>query len=188
MFNPNNPNFDANAQFSSANNGGAINNGQQQSPGPNPQWINPWYRPYWMDNRSNMVANGYPNNTGFSGNTENIGAQSQQVPTQSSILGRIVNNPKDIMPKDVPMDGSISIFPISDLSAIFVKGWNENGRMITLRYIVDPDFQDTYSDHVNEQQRDILRRLENLEKSIAGNKSTGRSSKGTGKDGKDDDA
>lgn len=66
--------------------------------------MNNWYNP---NNQPNM-ANWY-NPTAYS-------APNQQ--NSSSIFGRVVNDESEIMPNEVPMDGSISIFPKSDGSEV----------------------------------------------------------------------
>lgn len=83
----------------------------------------------------------------------------QQPPVTPSFNGRTINSPDEIKPSEVPMDGRISIFPLNDLSAIFVKAWNSNGVMMTARFAFDPSWQNPPA----ATQDDILRRLEALE-------------------------
>lgn len=65
-----------------------------------------------------------------------------QVPSQplpctrpSYISGRVVNKVEDIAPNEVPMDGSSGLFPLSDLSAVFIKAWNSDGTIRTTKYV-----------------------------------------------------
>ena len=64
-----------------------------------------------------MPQNYYPNN--------------YQYPT---IAGRIVNDFSEIIPNDIPMDGRNAIFIKADMSEIQSRKWNQDGRILTLRY------------------------------------------------------
>lgn len=111
------------------------------------------------------------NNSGTQNHYPCYNANNQQ---QDSFIGRLIGDPVEIKPNEVPMDGRIAIFPTQDLTSIFIKGWNANGEMITVRYIVDPDWKSATPSEAAAQQQDILRRLENVEKSIAASKKTGK--------------
>lgn len=52
-----------------------------------------------------------------------------------SIPGRPVNNLDEITPQEVPMDGSVSLFPQNDYSAIYAKTWTKDGTIATVKYI-----------------------------------------------------
>lgn len=54
---------------------------------------------------------------------------------QSQLNGRIIQHPNDILPSEVPMDGSISVFPLSDWSAIVTKSWDRDGNLNPVVYI-----------------------------------------------------
>lgn len=51
-----------------------------------------------------------------------------------SIAGKVVNDFNQIIPSDVPMDGSNATFLKSDLSEIQVRAWNGNGQIQTISY------------------------------------------------------
>ena len=90
--------------------------------------------------------------------------------TQPSYLsGRYINNFNDIQPGEVQMDGSRSYFPTSDESMIFVKFWNNEGRLDHRKYVLVPNDQDAV-----EQKPDILEminsRFDKLEKIMTNNK------------------
>lgn len=53
--------------------------------------------------------------------------------------GFYVNDPTDIRPGDVPMDGSISFFPASNLSSITIKQWNSMGQLDTMVFVPAPN-------------------------------------------------
>lgn len=48
--------------------------------------------------------------------------QPPSMPRQ--INGRTISNEAEIVPNDVPMDGSFSLFPMNDYSCIYAKQWN----------------------------------------------------------------
>ena len=65
---------------------------------------------------------------------------SQQPTNQTStrpqsILGHMITNPDQITPQEIPMDGSISLFPMQDGSAVVGKFWDNNGQLKTIRFI-----------------------------------------------------
>lgn len=89
----------------------------------------------------------YPNcNQGYTGFVPNatyppinplMAAQTMQPqqPTMNNLLcGRIVNSRDDIKPNEVPMDGSLAIFPINNGSSIVTKQWNSDGTIRTNEY------------------------------------------------------
>lgn len=64
-------------------------------------------------------------------------------PASPSVCGRVISNPDSIAPQEVPMDGSISVFPMQDNSAIFVKRWNADGTIKTIKFVPDSTVSDT---------------------------------------------
>lgn len=64
-----------------------------------------------------------------------------QVAPRSGISGRIVDNIEDVTANEVPLDGSVALFPSSNGSQIFAKAWNGNGTISTVRYVPDVDEQ-----------------------------------------------
>lgn len=67
---------------------------------------------------------------------EQIQPQIQQpMPQQiAGINGRIVQAVENINANEVPMDGSMAFFPKQDMSEIYVKSWNANGKINTTVY------------------------------------------------------
>ena len=47
------------------------------------------------------------------------------------INGRVVQSTDMITANDVPMDGSVAFFPTQDLSEIYAKSWDANGKIVT---------------------------------------------------------
>lgn len=58
-----------------------------------------------------------------------------QPPLTHILPGKSVSNVSDISPADVPMDGSIALFPKKDGSCIFVKYMNDEGLITTDIYL-----------------------------------------------------
>lgn len=56
-------------------------------------------------------------------------------PQIKRVPARIINDPKEIMPNEVPMDGSVSLFPTADYSCVYAKAWNANGMIDTVKYV-----------------------------------------------------
>lgn len=95
--------------------------------------------------------------------------QGQSPNVNVPFTGRFVENPKEIMPNEVPMDGRLGIFPSRDLSTITVKAWNANGTIMNVRYILDPSQVQDDAPDPQKETRDILARLEAIEKTLAAN-------------------
>lgn len=55
---------------------------------------------------------------------------------RGSFPGYFIQSEEDIVPKYIPMDGSISFFPYKNLSKIVIKQWDSNG-LNTLRYVIE---------------------------------------------------
>lgn len=52
----------------------------------------------------------------------------------------------EVPPNDIPMDGTVSLFPTEDYSCIFAKHWNKDGKITTTKYVpisADEDFTPT---------------------------------------------
>lgn len=54
---------------------------------------------------------------------------------QSNVLGKMIQAPTDIMPGDIPMNGTPCFFPMQDGSAIYMKAWSADGTINTMRFI-----------------------------------------------------
>lgn len=58
-----------------------------------------------------------------------------------TLPGCYVDSEDDIVPRDVPMDGSISFFPSKDLSKIYIRQWNKVGDLEHLTYVLQQQEQ-----------------------------------------------
>lgn len=57
--------------------------------------------------------------------------QSYMQQAAQRINGRVVQSADMITANDVPMDGSVAFFPTQDLSEIYAKSWDANGKIVT---------------------------------------------------------
>lgn len=63
--------------------------------------------------------------------------QMPQIPQQAQgLVGKVVNDVSMVSPNDVPMDGSIAIFPKGDMTEIYCKQWKQDGTIQTVVYII----------------------------------------------------
>lgn len=89
----------------------------------------------------------YPQTTATSPWPQSNYAPTIQYPTVASttypyqpmrpigMSGRFVNSASEITPNEIAMDGSYSVFPMNDMSKIFVKSWNTDGTISTLEFV-----------------------------------------------------
>lgn len=106
----------------------------------------------------NMIYNqpqGYmPQQYGYSPYIMPQRYQPQQIQEQMQpqsprgINGKVVQSVEMITANDVPMDGSVAIFPMQDMSVIFAKSWNADGTIKTIAYKPDTSvFGNTITDN-----------------------------------------
>lgn len=91
-----------------------------------------------------------------------------------SMFGKVVSNENEILPNDVPMDGSTSFFPLSDGSMIFAKTWNSDGTIRTIRY--SPIKESVEADKKPSEFEVIIQRLDKIETKL-NNSFNGRNGK-----------
>ena len=95
--------------------------------------------------------------------------QTQQPPQQQStgaapLTGRTVRSAQEVTPQEVPMDGTLALFPLADGTAIIGKRWTPEGTISEVRYVPEiteprqeaPSFEST-----------VLDRLSGIERAIA---------------------
>lgn len=101
---------------------------------------NPYQTAPMMNNNYMSMQNPYADRMNFLQNYQQSLQQPMQmnqqpIPQQTAgINGRVVQTVENINANEVPMDGSMAFFPKQDLSEIYVKGWNANGRIKTIVY------------------------------------------------------
>lgn len=80
----------------------------------------------------------------------------------AGFAGHLVNSASEITPSEVPMDGGYAIFPLSDMSKIYVKSWNTDGTISTLEF--SPVGKSEKPDKT--QYDEILDRLSKIEQQL----------------------
>lgn len=85
----------------------------------------------------------------------------------SSIPGRTVNNLDEITPQEVPMDGSVSLFPQQDYSAIYAKTWTKDGTIATVKYIPEQPQMTPQKSPIEERLDKIDQKFDRLEKMLS---------------------
>lgn len=96
--------------------------------------------------------------------------QKPQPVQPEALSGRVINTIEDVQPNEIPMDGSWTFFPVASGQEIYAMTWNQEGKIIKLRYILeekkDPD-QLTAAVIPNEEALQlIMGRLDELQEDI----------------------
>lgn len=122
-------------------------------------------------NNFNGYGNPYANDPRFSGRNnvanEYPGFNNFQRPAPG-LQGRFVTNGEEITPQEVPMDGSVGLFPQNDYSCIYAKQWTKDGNIQTVRYVpeqvtpVQTDQKTPLEEHLDR----IEEKLEALDKKL----------------------
>ena len=107
----------------------------------------------------------FTNQQSYSGN---YGPSHPYVFHFSSIPGRVVNTSDEITPQEVPMDGSVSLFPQSDYSCIYAKTWTKEGTIATVRYVPEQPQEngEPKKSPLEERLDRIEKQLESLNKKL----------------------
>lgn len=85
-------------------------------------------------------------------------------PVNRSIFGRIVTSENDITPNEVPMDGTVSLFPMADYSKIFAKQWNPDGTIKTTVFVMEVPQEESSRTPTFEEE--VFRRFDSIEKKL----------------------
>ena len=91
----------------------------------------------------------------------------QQPSRFQSIPGRLVNNLDEITPQEVPMDGSVSLFPQNDYSAIYAKTWTKDGTIATVKFVPEQPQMEPQKSPLEERLDRIDQRFDKLEKMLS---------------------
>lgn len=86
---------------------------------------------------------------------------NQPIPQQSPPAGRIIDNPAEIQPIEVPMTGEPVFFPMRDGSAVICKCWRSDGNLVTMRYI--PEVVDQPQAEHTPEGPGVIERLEKIQ-------------------------
>lgn len=88
------------------------------------------------------------------------------------ILGKMIENEKDVVAGEVPNDGSYGTYIQRDLKRIYMKTWGGNGLIDTKVFeLVDPGNQNMDGAQVDPTMQMILERLDNIERMVKNNRS-----------------
>lgn len=91
----------------------------------------------------------------------------QQPPNRAvPISGRSVANESEITPQEIPMDGSMSLFPLQDGSCVIGKRWTANGTIETVKYVQTGPSASNASDSAPSYVNEIFSRLDAIEGSL----------------------
>ena len=90
--------------------------------------------------------------------------QPVQTNQNGSLFGRVVGNLNEIVPDDVPRDGSIGLFPQRDYSCIFAKQWNNDGSISTIKFI--PEMTQPEPVQTSQFENDVMARLDSIEEML----------------------
>lgn len=100
------------------------------------------------------------------------GVSGVQGPRSRTIPGRMIYAPDEIMPQEVPMDGSVSLFPMHDWSCVYGKWWTSNGQIQTAKFVLEQPKKEI--DDSTASLSAISARLEKVEKYLFKNKHKNR--------------
>ena len=80
--------------------------------------------------------------------------------------GRWVESYEDIMPREVPMDGSICFFPQEDCSCIYAKFWDNNGNLQSFRFLPEKNEPPVQQQTIPAEMNDILKGYTSITENI----------------------
>lgn len=126
--------------------------------------INPFYsnqgnNPYTWNNNYTPGTSYAPQTGGY--------MTGNQLNRFQSIPGRLVNNLDEITPQEVPMDGSVSLFPQNDYSAIYAKTWTKDGTIATVKFVPEQSQMEPQKSPLEERLDRIDQRFDKLEKMLS---------------------
>lgn len=113
----------------------------------------------FMQLQPTMYGQGFPAVPGVSG---------AQTARPRTIPGRMIYSPDEIVPQEVPMDGSVSLFPMHDWSCVYGKWWTSNGQIQTVKFVLEQPKKEI--DESAASLSDISARLEKVERYLFKNK------------------
>lgn len=88
--------------------------------------------------------------------------------TQNQLGGRMIEKENEVTPNEVPMDGSIYLFPMADYSCIYAKQWRNDGSGVdTITYVpLVSDVEQVNSQENANAVQEILTRLDGIEQAL----------------------
>lgn len=92
------------------------------------------------------------------------GVSVVQAARPRTIPCRMIYSPDEIVPQEVPMDGSVSLFPMHDWSCVYGKWWTSNGQIQTVKFILEQPKKQI--DESDVSLSDISERLNKVERHL----------------------
>lgn len=132
---------------------------------------NPFYptpaNPYTWNNNFTPGTSYAPQTGGYMAGNQTPNLYQNQSSRFQSIPGRLVNNLDEITPQEVPMDGSVSLFPQADYHAIYAKTWTKDGTIATVKFIPEQPQTEPQKSPLEERLDRIDQRFDKLEKMLS---------------------
>ncbi len=127
---------------------------------------NPYGTPYYNGQPYGQVAP-----YGQTGNFASGNQQQQYAPVQppqpQRLNGHVIQSPNDVItPDSVPMDGTVSYFPVANGNSIIAKYWSDQG-IQTREYALVVDEQPTNGQSKADFENEVLERLEVIEQKLS---------------------
>lgn len=95
--------------------------------------------------------------------------QAAPVQTQQPVqlCGRVVANISEVTPNDIPMNGTVGLFPQSDYSCIFAKQWNQDGSISTIKFVPEAQTPTAPNEMPSDISQVILDKLDTLNEDVS---------------------
>lgn len=87
-------------------------------------------------------------------------AAQQHVQQPQRLVGRTVASAQEVTPQEVPMDGSLALFPLADGSAVVGKRWTPEGTIAEVRYVPEASSQQPEAQTFEQA---VMERLDSIE-------------------------
>lgn len=120
---------------------------------------------------NNMQSNMFPQSYNMPTYGTSTFAQTQYTQSQpisnNAIYGHLINSVDEITPpNNNPMIGQVGIFPLSDYSCVYIKGWDDAGNIKIEKFVSEGQQENEIVVHPNTGNQEILDRLDNIEKTL----------------------
>lgn len=103
----------------------------------------------------------------------------QQNQIQRGLPGRVIRTLSEITPNEIPMDGSVSLFPAQDYSCIIAKAWNSEGTIDTIKFVRETPPNNSVPQEVATSE--VIERLNRIEQMLTSKFENSTSKKGSEK-------
>lgn len=104
---------------------------------------------------------------------------------RQTINGRFISNISEVTPNEVPMDGTASIFPVNDGSCVYVRFWNTEGNIQTLKFVPE---KPTESVQTTSDLDILMNKLNAIEAKLSNKKPYYKNNQRNNKPKKEDDS